>query len=235
LITLGIGLESGVMTLPQPFLSIATLFESLTVLRMMLLQPDTQRQNLQSRARTHALSLCLRIFRGVPDLERAGVCFLQDAMYLRGLRLIEQAAALDKTVLDRLAVGMCALEDLPDLQAPGIVSGHRPFKDLIFDPDLDSYILSFAQSEEKLSFYHWVLQVKGSIVLQKSSSQKENDKQKQHWFLFSQYHCKPVGMIVLQKHHRLKPAHDMVGTCDSYPLQWWSERLIPNRGKCRIY
>lgn len=52
-----------------------------------------------------------------------------------------------------------------------------------------------------LSFYHWVLQVKGGTVLQKSFSQKEKYKQKQRRFRLSQYHCKPVEMIVLQKHH----------------------------------
>jgi hypothetical protein len=67
---------------------------------------------------------------------------------LYGLRLIETAVAQDETVLDRLAVGKVALEYLPDVQELGIVSAVQPFKKLIFDPGLDSYILSFTQSEE---------------------------------------------------------------------------------------
>ncbi|TMC20886.1 MAG: hypothetical protein E6J34_11310 [Chloroflexi bacterium] len=110
--TFAVGLASGVITPPQTFLSVATFFELLTLLHSHLNYLDVERQKAQTYARTYALSLCLRTYRGVPDLEQAGVCYLQDAVYLRGLRLIEQAVAEDQTVLERLAVGMCSLHIL---------------------------------------------------------------------------------------------------------------------------
>jgi tetratricopeptide (TPR) repeat protein len=149
LITLGIGLASGVMTPPQTFLSVVTFLESLASLRMLLKRPHTERQKVQTQARAYALSLGLRIYRGVPDLECPGVCFLQDAMYLRGIRLIEQAATEDKMVLDRLAVGVCALEQLPDLQELGIVAPPQALRKLATASDLDAYILSFDVLEEQ--------------------------------------------------------------------------------------
>jgi hypothetical protein len=77
-----------------------------------------------------------------------GICFLQDAVYLRGLRLIEQAVTEDETVLDRLSVGVCALEHLPDLQELGILSAPQPLRMLAYSPDLNDYILSFEQPED---------------------------------------------------------------------------------------
>lgn len=150
LITLGIGLASGVMTPPQTFLSVVTFLELLTSLRLLLKRPETARQKAEVQARDYALSLALRIYRGVPDLNCPGVCFLQDGVYLRGLRLIEQAVAEDETVLDRLAVGVCALEQLPDLQELGIVSSPYTLRKLVTASDLDTYILSFDAPEKQL-------------------------------------------------------------------------------------
>jgi hypothetical protein len=62
--------------------------------------------------------------------------------------MIERAVAQDTTVLDRLAVGVVALEDLHDLQELGITSTPQPLRKLAYDPDLDSYILSFDTAEE---------------------------------------------------------------------------------------
>lgn len=147
--TLAVGLASGVMTPPQTFLSLLTFLESYSLLVRLLRQPEADKEKLQKQARRYALSMCLRKYRGVPDLEQPGICYLQDAVYLHGLRLIENAVAQDQTVLDRLAVGKVALEHLPDLQELGIVSALQPFKNLAFDSDLDSYIFSFVQSEEE--------------------------------------------------------------------------------------
>src|SRR5260370_35849564 len=83
------------------------------------------------------------MYRGVRDLEQAGICYLQDSIHLHGLRLVEQAVAEDETVLDRLAVGVCALEQLPDLQELGILSAPQPLRKLAYAVDLNDYILSF--------------------------------------------------------------------------------------------
>jgi hypothetical protein len=142
------GLASGVVTPPQTFLSLFTFLESFSLLNRLLKNPDADRQKVQKQARAFALSVCLRTYRGVPDLERAGVCFLQDAVYLHGLRMIERAVAQDETVLDRLAAGVVALELLPDLQELGITSSPQLLRRLAYDPNLYSYIVSFETFEE---------------------------------------------------------------------------------------
>jgi len=146
--TLKTGLASGVMTPPQTFLSLVTFFELFSLLNRMLNNPDTDLQKLQRLAREYAIALCLRTYRGVPDLERAGTCYLQDAVYLHGLRLVEQAVAEDETVLDRLAVGVVALELLPDLKELGITSAPQPLRRLAYAPNLDACILSFESAEK---------------------------------------------------------------------------------------
>ena len=147
--TFALGLASGVMTPPQTFLSLFTFLEALTLLHGRLNWPERKWEKTRSYARTYALSICLRIYRGVPDLNRAGLCFLQDATYLRGLRLIEQAVSEDETVLERLAVGACALEDLPDLQELGIVAPPPSLRKLTTASDLNAYILSFDSITEE--------------------------------------------------------------------------------------
>ena len=133
----------------ETFLSLFTFLELYSLLARLLRNSEADREELQKQARQYALSICLRIYRGVPNLEQPGVCYLQDVVYLHGLRMIEKAVAQDVTVLDRLAVGKVALEHLSDLQELGIVNAPQHFKKLVFDPDLDSYILSFIQSEDE--------------------------------------------------------------------------------------
>ena len=146
--TLATGLASGVITPPQTFLSLFTFFESFIVLYRLLKRPDQDAQTAQQQARRIALERCLRTYRGVPDLERAGVCYTKDAHYLRGLRMIEDAIAKDVKVLDQLAVGVVSLDRLPDLQELGIITAPQPLRKLVQDPDLDSYILSFEAPDE---------------------------------------------------------------------------------------
>lgn len=114
------------------------------MLYRLLWQYDENAVIAEKNARDRAITRCLRTFRGVPDLRRAGICNTRDVIYLRGRLQIEHALAQDATVLERLAVGKVALELLLDMQELGIVS--TPFHALrqrAYDPDLDSYILSF--------------------------------------------------------------------------------------------
>lgn len=145
--TLATGLASGVIAAPQTFLSLFQFFEKFIFLYRLLKRPEQSVQTAARVARRFALARCIRTFRGVPNLEKAGICYSKDAHYLRGLEKIKQAMTQDTTVLDRLAVGVVALDRLPDLQELGIVSVHQPLRDLVSDPDLDSYILSFNHSE----------------------------------------------------------------------------------------
>jgi tetratricopeptide (TPR) repeat protein len=145
--TLATGLASGVLTPPQTFLSLFAFFEAFIFLYRLLKRPDQDAQTAQQYARKLAIARALRSYRGVPDLTRAGVCYSKDALYLRGLWKIEQALAQDESVLDRLAVGVVALEQLPDLKELGIGTAPQPLRKLAQDPDLDAYILSFEEPQ----------------------------------------------------------------------------------------
>ncbi len=147
--TLATGLASGVITAPQTFLPLFTFFEAFIMLYRLLRRPDQDAHTAQQFARKLAFERSLRTFRGVPDLSRVGVCYTKDALYLRGLWKIEQAAARDETVLNRLAVGVVALEHLPDLHELGIVSAPQPLRQLAQNPDLDAYIISFEEPDER--------------------------------------------------------------------------------------
>ncbi|MBV9708760.1 MAG: DUF1704 domain-containing protein, partial [Chloroflexi bacterium] len=143
--TLATGFASGVITPPQTFRSLFTLLEALFFLRRLLGRIDADEETAREKARQLAITRCLRTFRGVPDLTHAGICFTQDATYLRGLLMIEQAVKRDENVLARLAVGVVALEQLADLQELGIVSTPQPLRKLLQDPRLHDSILSFEQ------------------------------------------------------------------------------------------
>jgi tetratricopeptide (TPR) repeat protein/DNA-binding XRE family transcriptional regulator len=146
--TITTGLASGVITPPQSFLSLYHFLSLYASLDQLLRYPDAPVHTVRQQAQQYALQICLRTFRGVPDLERKGVCYLKDALYLHGTRMVERAVVQDSAVLDRLAVGKVSLEVLPDLQELGIVSIPQPLRQLAYDPDLDAHILSFERTEE---------------------------------------------------------------------------------------
>ncbi len=141
--TLAIGLACGVAGPAQTFSSLLAFFEPFLLLYRLLWRDDEDRQTAERRAQRNAFTRCLRTFRGVPDLARAGICNTKDVVYLRGRWLIDQAVAQDETVLDRLAVGKVAYELLPELEKLGITAPSQSFRALVLDPDLDAYILSF--------------------------------------------------------------------------------------------
>jgi len=145
---LAIGLASGILVPAHTFSSLYRFFQPFLLLYRLLWRNDEDRPLAEKRAHTRALARCLRTFRGVPDLNCAGICHTRDVVYLRGRLKIEQAVAQDETVLDRLAVGKVALELLPDLQELGIVAPRQSLRKRAYDSDLDAYILSFASSKE---------------------------------------------------------------------------------------
>jgi tetratricopeptide (TPR) repeat protein len=147
--TLATGIASGVLGLPQTFLSLFHFFEPFILLLRLLDQPSLAIQVGQRQARSSAFSRCLRTYRGVPDLEQAGICFTRDVVYLRGLLIIERAVAEDETILDRLAVGKISLEHLADLEELGISVPPQPLRKLAYAPELDAYITSFERENER--------------------------------------------------------------------------------------
>lgn len=145
---LATGMASGIITPPQPFSALYTFFNLLAFLHRRLLRPWNDRKRDQERAHQFALRRSLRTYRGVSDLSQAGICYLQDVVYLRGMMLIQQVVAEDETVLDRLAVGKVAYNLLPLLQPLHIIPPPQPLRQLAYAPEIDGYILSFESSEE---------------------------------------------------------------------------------------
>ncbi len=141
--TLAIGLACGLAGPAQSFSTLLAFFEPFLLLYRLLWRDDEDRQTAERRAQRNAFTRCLRTFRGVPDLSRAGICNTKDVVYLRGRWLIDQAIVQDETVLDRLAVGKVAYELLPELGKLGITATSQSFRSLVLSPDLDAYMLSF--------------------------------------------------------------------------------------------
>ena len=145
--TLAVGLACGRAGSTQTFSTLLAFFEPFLLLYRLLWRNDEDRQTAERRAQRNAFTRCLRTFRGVPNLSRAGICNTRDVVYLRGRWLIDQAVAQDETMLDRLAVGKVAYELLPELDKLGITASTPSFRMLVLDPELDEYILSF-ESED---------------------------------------------------------------------------------------
>lgn len=148
---LAMGLASGVVTPPLTFLSLSTFIEQVIYLYRRLLRPWNDPERDRKRAREYARYRCLRTFRGVPQLEQAGVCYLQDTMYLRGILLMRRLVAEDETILDRLMVGKVSYDLLPVLEPLHLTPSPQPLRELAFDPDLDQYILSFETNKEPIT------------------------------------------------------------------------------------
>jgi tetratricopeptide (TPR) repeat protein len=155
--SLSVGLASGVGggegMVPQTFTSHFSFFEPFLLLYRLLWRDDEDRPTAEQCARRNALTRCLRTYRGVPDVQRVGICFTKDVVYLRGHLQIERAVAEDPAVLDRLAVGKVALDLLPDLQELGIVAPEHvsTLRKRAYDPELDNYILAFEREDSDSS------------------------------------------------------------------------------------
>jgi hypothetical protein len=60
---------------------------------------------------------------------------------------VYDAVQQDRTVLDWLATGIIAIEQIPDLQALGISPTARSPRTLLERPDLESYVLSLKERD----------------------------------------------------------------------------------------
>ncbi len=147
--TLAVGLAAGVVTAPQTFSRLFTFFDTLIYLYRLVKRPDQSVQVARERAQAIALGRCLRTYRGVPDVTIPGVCYTKDVLYQRGLHKIMRALEEDSTVVERLAVGVVALEHLPDLKKLGIVAAPQALRTMMQDSRVDEHILSFVHPNEE--------------------------------------------------------------------------------------
>jgi len=143
------GMASGVLTHPQSFRSLFAFLAPLLLLYRLLLRSDRDGDAAKARAQVLATTQCLRVYRGVPANAPAGICSTKDAVYLRGYWLIRRAVADDPTVIDRLTVGVVAFEDLPLLAELDLTSNLQPPAKVALDPDLETRLKSFEESQKE--------------------------------------------------------------------------------------
>jgi hypothetical protein len=141
--TLATGLAAGVLVPPQNFLSLYTFFEQFLLLYRLIWRADEELPVAQAKARNLARIRCLRGYRAVPPRSRAGICYSKDAHYEPGFLQVYDAVEQDPTVLDWLASGIVALEQIPALRSLGISPAVHAPRTLLERPDLEEYILSF--------------------------------------------------------------------------------------------
>jgi len=143
--TLATGLAAGVLVPPQSFLSLYTFLADFLLLYRLVFLGNEEIEAAQAKARNVAQTRCLRSFRAVTDLSQPGICYPKDAAYERGLFQIYDAVAQDPAVLDWLAAGVVAVEQIDDLKVLGISPAAHSSRALLDQPDLEAYIASFAE------------------------------------------------------------------------------------------
>jgi hypothetical protein len=143
----GASLSSGAVIAAHSFRALFLFLEQYHLLLELLKQGATQASEaMRERARSLALTRCLRTFRGVPDLTQQGICSMKDTSYVRGYLTIKEALSEQgEEVLTRLMVGAVALEQLPDLATLGIITPAVRPRWFARDPDLLERITSLVQ------------------------------------------------------------------------------------------
>lgn len=144
--TLACGLVSGIACSPLSFRELLLFTESVSLL-IDLLDGKEFTARLQEKARRYAENRCLRTFRGVTHLEHPGICSNKDTLYLRGFLKVCQELEGNPEVFERLMVGSVGLHHITDLAELGIRRPNVVHKHLATDPNLDSYIMQFANQD----------------------------------------------------------------------------------------
>ena len=142
--TLTCGLASGVVCPPLTFRKLLLFVEAVSMLIDLLDGKESSITRVREKARRYAQNRCLRTYRGVTHLERSGICTNKDAHYLRGFLAVCQEVEKDPTVFDQLMVGSIGLHHRTDLAELGISVPGVVHKRFAIDPDLDAYIMQFA-------------------------------------------------------------------------------------------
>jgi hypothetical protein len=146
----GARLSSGVKVRAHSFQALFRFLEQYFLLTGVLNGAAPTIEAARERARTLALTRCLRTFRGVPDLTRHGICSAKDTCYVQGYLAIREAIAQQgEEVLTRLMVGAVALEQLDDLATLGIVTPALRARWVAHDPHLLERITSLMQESDR--------------------------------------------------------------------------------------
>jgi len=146
----GARLSSGVKIRAHSFRALSLFLEQYFLLTSVLNGTAHTIEAARERARSLALTRCLRTFRGVPDLTRHGICSAKDTCYVQGYLAVKDAVAQQgEDVLTRLMVGAIALEQLDDLATLGIVTPSLRARWVARDPYLLERITSMMQESDQ--------------------------------------------------------------------------------------
>lgn len=141
--TFGILLAVQIGGHPRAFYQLFRCLERFFLLYRLLRRPDQSKEEAEAKARDMAVSRCLRLFRGKPNLAVEG-CWTKDVIYQRGLALVEQVVKEDSSILSYLSLGKMAREHLPLLQELQILptlpaSGQN----VMSEEELEALLVSF--------------------------------------------------------------------------------------------
>lgn len=143
--TFGILLAVQIGGHPQAFYKLFRCLERFFLLYRLLKRPDQSKEEAEAKARDMAVSRCLRLFRGKPNLEMEG-CWAKDVIYQRGLALVEQAVREDPAVLSYLSLGKLARGHIPLLQELQILPTLPALgQDVVNEEELEALLVSFEQ------------------------------------------------------------------------------------------
>ncbi len=146
----GARLSSGVKIRAHSFHALFRFLERYFLLAGVLNGAAHTIEAARERARSLALTRCLRTFRGVPDLTHHGICSAKDNCYVQGYLEIKDAIAKQgEEVLTRLMVGAVALAQLDDLAELGIVTPALRTRGVARDPHLLQRITSLMQESDR--------------------------------------------------------------------------------------
>ena len=144
--TLATGLATGLICQPFSFADLFAFFESFNLLKSLLAGRTTPIEVLRRDVRKRAQNRCLRNWRGVSQFTRLGICSTKDSVYLRGYLAVTQALKEGKATFEQLMIGSVGLHHLADLAELGIVKPAVAHRRLSADPDLERYIMQFADN-----------------------------------------------------------------------------------------
>jgi hypothetical protein len=146
----GAHLSSGVKIHAHSFRALFLFLEQYFLLTSVLNGTTHTIEAARERARSLALTRCLRTFRGVPDLTHQGICSTKDTCYVQGYLAIKDALAQQgEDVLTRLMVGAVALEQLDDLATLGIITPALRARWVARDPHLLERIISLMHESDQ--------------------------------------------------------------------------------------
>lgn len=139
--TLCIGFVSGVMMPEHSFIELCDFLEQAFLINRLYRGGNETGEEMLIAARDEAWTRAARIFRGIPDLNSAGICSLRDRVYLQGY--MDVLRYLERGDEQRLLVGKIKIEDLDAMAELNILTPYYPRRHLALASDLSERISQY--------------------------------------------------------------------------------------------